>query len=80
MSGRLKELYTVEVVDPPPGWKDSDVEVRHREIPYDQIGHACVALLNIAEGLWRKSHNPGHVTPTVVVSKVGRSSTSSTKD
>ena len=81
MSGRLKELYTVEVVDPPPGWDDKMVEVRHRNIPYDQIGHACAALLDIMHRLtMRLLTKPGHVTPTVTVRRAGRSSSSSIKN
>ena len=80
MSGRLKELYTVEVVDPPPGWDDKMVEVRHRNIPSDQIGHACSALLDMMHRLTLRMQKPGHVTPTVTVRRAGRSSSSSIKN
>ncbi len=61
------DLYTVEMVDPPPGWDDKMVEVRHRNIPADQIGHACTALLQLSYGLWLRAGRPGKAAPTVNV-------------
>ena len=39
------QLYTVEVVDPPPGWDDKVIDVRHKNIPADQI----LSLIHISE-------------------------------
>ena len=59
--------YTVEVTDPPPGWDDRDVEIRHRLIPADQLANACGALLDASYRLWIKADKPGKAAPTVTV-------------
>ena len=60
-------LYTVEMVDPPPGWDDKMIEVRHRKIPVEQIGIACSVLLSVSRALWLKAGKPGKAAPTVRV-------------
>ena len=73
----ISTLYTVEMVDPPPGWDDKLVEVRHRNIPVDQIGHACSALLQLSHELWLGAGRPGKAAPGVTVYRVDLSSFSS---
>ena len=62
------------MVDPPPGWDDKMVEVRHRSIPADQIGHACSALLTMSHELWLRAGRPGKAAPCVTVSRLNLSS------
>ena len=66
----MKDLYTVEITDPPPGWDDRDVDVRHREITSDQIGFACSALLKLSHNLWLRAGISGTAVPVVSVRKV----------
>ena len=71
------EKFTVEVTDPPPGWNDRDVEVRHRLIPRDQLELASYTLLRMAHVLWIKAGRPGKAAPSVRVRVVDSSSHSS---
>ena len=71
------QLYTVEVVDPPPGWDDKLIDVRHRNIPADQIGSACRSLLELSYRQWLSAGRPGNATPSVVVKRLNFSSPSS---
>ena len=48
-----EEKYSVEVVNPPPGWDDVTVAIRHRNVGVDQVGHAAVSLLKLALSCWR---------------------------
>ena len=50
-----EERYCVEVVNPPPGWNDVPVEIRHRNVGVNQVGHVAVALLKLAHSCWRTS-------------------------
>ncbi len=74
-----RALYTVEMVDPPPGWDDRLVEIRHRRIPVDHIGQACSALLELSHELWLRAGSPGKAAPAVMVRACGLSSFSSLK-
>jgi hypothetical protein len=67
-------LYTVEMVDPPPGWDDKMIEVRHRRIPVEKVGIACSEFLRISHELWLKAGRPGKAAPTVRVFAHGLSS------
>ena len=69
--------YTVEITDPPPGWDDRDVEVRHRLIGRDQIEQACTALLGMSYKLWLKAGRPGTAAPAVTIRLVNPLSHSS---
>ena len=73
----MRTLYTVEMVDPPPGWDDKMVDVRHRKLTADQIGHACSALLKLSYELWLRAGRPGKAAPSVTVRQLGLSSFSS---
>jgi len=68
-------MFTVDVPDPPPGWDDRKIQVRHRNIPYDQIGHAVATLLELSYKLWLKAGCPGKAAPTVRVSRAPSPST-----
>ena len=65
----LKDLYTVEVADPPPGWDYSMIDIRHRDIPMDQIGNACAALLQLLNKQLSRAGQPGTAVPPVLVRK-----------
>lgn len=73
------QAYTVEMVDPPPGWDDRLVAIRHRDIPSEQIGNACSALLELSYELWLRAGKPGLAAPTVTVRALGLSFSSSYK-
>jgi len=70
-------VFTVEIADPPPGWSEEVVDVRHRNIPADRIGHACSALLKLSYEFWLRAGRPGKAAPAVVVSRLNLSSFSS---
>jgi hypothetical protein len=52
--------YTAEIADPPPGWNGEIVDVRHQNIPADQIGHACSALLKLSYEFWLRAERSGN--------------------
>ena len=73
----MNQLYTVEMVDPPPGWNDTMIDVRHRKIPADRIENACIALLRLSYDLWLQAGKPGTAAPSVTVRRLDLSSFSS---
>lgn len=66
----IRDRYTVDILDPPAGWDDRKIEIRHRNIEDDQVGPAVLVLLAAAERLWRQSKAPTRA-PTVTVRRVG---------
>ena len=68
----VHDRFSVEMVDPPVGWDDRQVEVRHRDINENQIGDAVTALLNLAYRCWISNGSKGHA-PSVTVRKTTES-------
>tara|TARA_B100000029_G_scaffold299576_1_gene292519 strand:+ start:268 stop:564 length:297 start_codon:yes stop_codon:yes gene_type:complete len=64
----VQDKFTVEMVDPPKGWDDRQVDVRHRDISSDQIENAVTALLKLAHHCWVASGCEGRI-PSVTVYK-----------
>ena len=64
----MKDAYTADVLDPPPGWDDDAIEIRHRNIPSDQIENVVQALLIRSRKLWLRAGCPGKAAPVVTVS------------
>ena len=71
----VHDRFSVEMVDPPIGWDDRQVEVRHRDISVDQVGDAVAALLNLAHNCWISNGRVGRapsVTVRMVTESVGQ--------
>ena len=64
----MRDTYTADVLDPPLGWDDSAIELRHHDIPGDQVGNVVQALLANAHRLWLQAGQPGKAAPAVTVS------------
>jgi hypothetical protein len=46
------DKFTVDVLDPPPGWNDANILVRRFSISEDKVGHVSLVLLQLAKKLW----------------------------
>ena len=54
------DFFIIDVLDPPPGWKDADVNVHRHSVTEDQVGPESLTLLRRALMLWRLQGCPGN--------------------